>query len=440
MTRKLSPIITGTLCLSAAGIITRFMGFLYKIWLGNLISPEELGLYQLIFPVFAICLSLCGYPFQTVISKFTAQYQEENLQKSSCYLKLSVSLSCLLAFLCAVVLLVFRQQIAASFLLNERCSVLLPYLACAIPLSAIHNCLSGWYYGQKKTAIPAAANLAEQGGRMLFVYLLLQISPEFRVIQVAWALAAGELFSASLCVFSCLLTFRKTTPQKFPACQSTFSKQAILRDIFVLSWPLVTNRLIMSILQSVEAVMIPSRLILYGYSETTALAMYGTLNGMALSFIMFPTAFTGSFSLMLLPDIAKACSQHRTSYLQKVTVLSLGISFFIGCLFTAAFFLFGKALGEFCFPGTLAGTYIQTLSWLCPFLYSNHVLTSILHGMGMSSQTLKTQLAGLTLRLGVTVFLIPLWGIQCYFLAILGSQILMNFCNLHCLLRHIHAV
>ena len=61
MSRKLPSVITGTLYLSAAGVITRFMGFLYKIWLGNLIGPEELGIYQLVFPVFAICLSICRF-------------------------------------------------------------------------------------------------------------------------------------------------------------------------------------------------------------------------------------------------------------------------------------------------------------------------------------------------------------------------------------------
>ncbi len=428
MSRKLPSVITGTLYLSAAGVITRFMGFLYKIWLGNLIGPEELGIYQLVFPVFAICLSICGAPFQTAVSKFTAEYQEHHPQKAGCYLKLSLFLSLTLAFLCAGFLMLFREQVATYFLLNNRCTRLLPYIAVSIPLSAVHNCVTGWYYGQKKTVIPAAANLIEQSTRILFVFFLLHTSLEFTVIQVVWALAVGELTSALVTSVSCFFCSHK---QKSANSHHTpISQRKILLEILFLIWPLIANRLVMSVLQSVESIMIPSRLILYGYSESTALSMYGALTGMALSFIMFPTAFTGSFSLMLLPDIAKACAENRTSYIQKASRLSLGTTFLMGCIFSAVFFLLGKPLGELCFPGTLAGTYIRSLSWLCPFLYLNNVLTSILHGMGMTALTFKTQLSGLILRLGVTVFLIPLYGMKCYFLALLGSQLLMSILNL----------
>ena len=428
MSRKLPSVITGTLYLSAAGVITRFMGFLYKIWLGNLIGPEELGIYQLVFPVFAICLSICGAPFQTAVSKFTAEYQEHHPQKAGCYLKLSLFLSLTLAFLCAGFLMLFREQVATYFLLNNRCTRLLPYIAVSIPLSAVHNCVTGWYYGQKKTVIPAAANLIEQSTRILFVFFLLHTSLEFTVIQVVWALAVGELTSALVTSVSCFFCSHKQ--KSVNSHHAPISQRKILLEILFLIWPLIANRLVMSVLQSVESIMIPSRLILYGYSESTALSMYGALTGMALSFIMFPTAFTGSFSLMLLPDIARACAENRTSYIQKASRLSLGTTFLMGCIFSAVFFLLGEPLGELCFPGTLAGTYIRSLSWLCPFLYLNNVLTSILHGMGMTALTFKTQLSGLILRLGVTVFLIPLYGMKCYFLALLGSQLLMSILNL----------
>ena len=94
----------------------------------------------------------------------------------------------------------------------------------------------------------------------------------------------------------------------------------------------------------------------------TALSMYGTLTGMSLSFILFPTALTGSFSLMLLPDIAKASAEHRDTYVRKASRLSLSTAFFIGCVFTSVFFLFGEAIGNLFYPGTLAGIYIPVMA------------------------------------------------------------------------------
>ena len=59
------------------------------------------------------------------------------------------------------------------------------------------------------------------------------------------------------------------------------------------------------ILQSIEAVSIPQKLLLYGYDTTTALSVYGVLTGMAMPMIFFPNALTGSVAVLLLPTISE---------------------------------------------------------------------------------------------------------------------------------------
>mgnify|MGYP006886508714 CR=1 FL=1 len=53
MSKNLSvkrTLFTGTLLLTTAGILSRFIGFFYKIFLSRTIGAEGLGIYQLIFP------------------------------------------------------------------------------------------------------------------------------------------------------------------------------------------------------------------------------------------------------------------------------------------------------------------------------------------------------------------------------------------------------
>ena len=47
----------GAAVLTAAGLITRIMGFFFRIFLSHAFGEENVGLYQLIFPVYALCLS-----------------------------------------------------------------------------------------------------------------------------------------------------------------------------------------------------------------------------------------------------------------------------------------------------------------------------------------------------------------------------------------------
>ena len=47
-------ILKGTLILTIAGLITRVIGLYNRVFLANVISAAELGLYQLIFPVLSV--------------------------------------------------------------------------------------------------------------------------------------------------------------------------------------------------------------------------------------------------------------------------------------------------------------------------------------------------------------------------------------------------
>ena len=59
LSHKTHPLITGTILLTAAGLLSRVLGFFYRIFLSRTIGAEGLGIYQMIFPVYGIFLSVC---------------------------------------------------------------------------------------------------------------------------------------------------------------------------------------------------------------------------------------------------------------------------------------------------------------------------------------------------------------------------------------------
>ena len=76
MSKNLSvkrTLFTGTLLLTAAGILSRFIGFFYKIFLSRTIGAEGLGIYQLIFPVMALCFSLTSAGIPPAVSRFVSR-------------------------------------------------------------------------------------------------------------------------------------------------------------------------------------------------------------------------------------------------------------------------------------------------------------------------------------------------------------------------------
>ena len=100
--------------------------------------------------------------------------------------------------------------------------------------------------------------------------------------------------------------------------------------------------------------------------------------------------------------------------------------FFFGAFCTFFFFIFGKSLGNFLFHSETAGIYIRTLAFICPFLYTNTALESILNGLGRPDTCLFHNIAGVCIRIGFVFFSIPVLGIRGYFYGMLLSQLILT--------------
>ena len=86
------------------------------------------------------------------------------------------------------------------------------------------------------------------------------------------------------------------------------------------------------------------------------------------------------------------------------------------CLLTGSF------LGNFLFHSTLAGNFIITLAWICPFLYTSSALLSAINGLGLTTLTLMINLLGLSIRILSVYFGIPHYGITGYLWGLFISQ------------------
>lgn len=416
--RQFSLFLKGTLILTIAGLLSRFLGFFYKIFLAQALGAEGMGIYQLIFPVFSVCHALTTSGMETAISRYTAFARKE--EKDS-WLYAGLFLSFAAAALTGFVLWTQAPLIAGRLLHESRCEPLLRILAAAVPLSAIHSCFAGAYLGRKKTGIPAAAQLFEQLIRIGSVWLLCSIRiQQGRAVTPSLAvfgLLAGEAGSALF-----MLTFAGGGRGSLLRPKENLGK---CRSLLRMALPLTGSRLSLTVLQSAEAVLIPLSLQKSGLTTAEALSMYGILTGMALSFLMFPNAVTASISAMLLPVISEEQAKGNTRSISATIEYTIQFGLVIGTLCMGIFLHFGDRLGMILFHEQLAGEFLVTLSWICPVLYLTGNLNSILHGLGKTSVTFFNQLAAILVRILFLVGFVPIYGIQGVLWGLLASQLLL---------------
>lgn len=423
MSRK-QLILRGTFILTIAGILTRIMGFFYRIFLSRTFGAESVGLYQLIFPVFTLCFSITTAGIETAISRTVARKMSLKQEKESMNILFSGMLcSLLLSLLCFFIIDKNAYYIAANLLGDSRCEPLLKILVYTIPFSAIHSCIAGFYFGQKQTKIPALCQLIEQTARISAVFLLYYVFTQqnFKIsISIAViGLVIGEIFSAS---YSLMALFKLI---KQIGLHFHISAEP-LKELFSLSIPLTANRILVTLLQSIEAVSIPTQLQKFSLSSSEALSIYGVLNGMALPCILFPSAITSSVSAMLMPTVAEIQATGNQRDLLSIVKKVCGICFLLGLICCFGFLISGSWIGSTLFNNESAGNFIITLAWICPFLYTNTTLLSVINGLGKTNITLFINVIGLFVRIASVFFMIPVFGIVGYLWGLLLSQLLIS--------------
>ena len=416
------PIIINTAVLTCAGIISRLLGFLYRIFLSNIVGAELLGIFQLVIPIYILFVSIGSGGIQIAMSRFVAEnvIYKKNPQiyskKNRHILASGIILTLLTSSLCTAVMYLSADNIAIYYLHDLRTRSLIKILAFAVPMTSLHACIIGYYFGCKKTGIPASMQILEQIFKITALLLFFKMPQCYpAVLSLVLSELSGSIFLL-LFIKKELFTntfYSQTNKQKkcYKYFLNLFSETKKLLSI---SYILTLNKVLLTILSSIEATLIPFMLIKYGFNNCDALSRYGTFTGMALPVISFPSALIGSVALVLLPELTEANVSGNNGYAKKT---ALRISLFAietGIVCCAFFIISSTFIGDILFHEPLCSTYIKGLSWICPFLYVEIILGSILHSLGLTNSAFVHNVVNSAIRLVSIIFLVPKIGISGY--------------------------
>lgn len=487
-----NKLLQGTIILTAAGFLSRVMGFLYKIYLAGAMSEERMGLYQLLIPIYSICFTIYASGIQTGISKQVAEgnvskgeipndqtspRRQGHTKKAGFILRSGLLLSLPLALFLSVVVYFGSDLIAQKLLNVSAAAPSLRILAGMFPFCSITACLNGYYYGKKRAGVPAGTQLLEQIARITFVILCGIVAPslfpepngELSCERAAAGIVVGEIVSCFVSLLFLLLP-RKTNKQTLPnkampsRPKSPFDKEGAgilpvravpneystkksedvsfrrFTPILQIAVPLTANHLVLSLLHSYETILIPTLLGRGGFSPDAALGTLGVISGMVMPFLLFPTAITSALAILLLPTISEIHAGGKTTLLQLTIRMTLKATFLLGILTSGVFLCFGRSLCILFFRNEHAGACLQQFALLCPILYATQTTGSILNGLSRTNLTFRNSVLSCIIRLLLQVILIPRMMLTGYLLASFFGTLLQLTLDLwvlrgECLLR-----
>lgn len=179
-------------------------------------------------------------------------------------------------------------------------------------------------------------------------------------------------------------------------------------------------------LSSVKQMIIPSSLEKSGMSCSMAFSTYGTVLGMAMPIIMFPSLVVTAFSGLLVPEFSRYRAKKDWKRAKEVIKIIFVVTAAFSLVLTIMFFCFSDKLALTFYKSLDASIYIKAFSILTIFMYLDIVIDSILKGLDAQVSVMIINILDLAVTVALTYFLVPLLGTFGLIVSIFVSEI-FNF-------------
>lgn len=426
---KKNSFIYGSIILATVNFIVRFIGFCYKIILSKLIGPEGIGLFQMVFPVlmFFVTITTAGIPI--AVSKLVAkQNSVHNLKGAKKVFKIALYITFLIAFVLSLIILIGSNYISLKILKNKEINESIIMLAPAVLIISISSVFRGYFYGMKKISPAGMAQIIEQIIRIAFVlgiiYYMYPVSSKLGAFIAVCGISIGEIAGLIWMILNYKLFGKNKT---ISSSKPVYTIQ-ILSQIFYISIPITISRLINVSMQLINAVLIPQRLIVAGYSQTEAVSIFGRVIGMSMPIIFLPYIVTSALVVNIIPNLSEELALKRYKMIKNDILLSLRITLLISIPLTFVYIFFSKPIAMFFYEDKIVGIYLGILGYSTIFLSLQHVLSGILHGLGKQVIATVNYLIGMLIQILCTYFLVgnPIFGIKGFFLGFISATIIIS--------------
>lgn len=410
--------------LMIAGFIVKILGFVYRIYLSNLIGAEGMGLFQLISPIYSLVILTLTSGISIAVSKMVA---EELAKNHSINLKRITSCALFIVISSGVIvsgfMYVFIDTIVNVVLKDSRTYYAMLIMIPGIPIIAAASALKGYFYGIQDVVPTAFSQIAEQVIRITLVITMagffLNVGLEYACALATLGMAVGEI--SNLVVLLVVYKLKKYNGSDLSK-RGFIRKRYIVRDLAKVSIPISFNRFVTSIMAAIEMILIPRMLLAGGLNYQTSMEEFGKLMGMAMPLVFFPSLVTSSLATTLVPAISEAMSLKNYKTVNYRMSMSIQLSLILGFMFTAVFIVFPNEIGDMLYRKDHIGEILYLLSFTSIFVYLQQTLLGIMNGLGKQGISLRNSMVGYVIRIAFVVYLIPVYGIKGYIVGMVISS------------------
>ena len=385
-----------TIILLFGGAITKILGMIIKIATTRVIGLQGMSLYMLIFPTFALFMTLSQFSFSTSLSKLVAEEKYNNKDLLFSIIPISLLLNFFLF------IMVFISAPFISDLLKNSNSYL-PILAISfvLPFDCLSSILRGYFFGKQRMFPHILSLIIEQIVRFILIIFIIPFLLDKGIVIAVTGLVLVNIFS-ELSSSIVLILF---LPKYSFSIKDFKPKKDEVSSILKIAIPNTTSRIIGSICYFLEPIIISLTLTYSGYSNIFIMNEYGIIEGYVLPLLSIPSFFSNALNSALIPNISNAYAKGNILYVKKKLLSTLKISISIGLIFSLLLMINPKIYLKFIYGISVGSSYVRVLSPFFLFLYFQNTFEAVLLSINKSKSLMINNIFGSIIKIVLIIFL-----------------------------------
>ncbi len=447
MTQAHKSFVKGAMILAAAALIGKIVGAIFRIPLADVLLAEGSGYYGMVYPIYSAFMVISTLGIPTAVSKMVSDNVARGDKLAAHNVFLSARKILLLVGLVLFALLFLFSDVLANLLNTQPVVFSIIAISPALCFVCVISVYRGYFQGIQKMVPTAITQIVEPLGKLFFglffanLLLYLTGKPE-------WA-AAGAVFGIAVSEGIALIVMKIIYNKHRKSCEFDTRKKISNKEIkdmagqmFKVALPITLGACVMPLVLSVDSFLVSTVLQSVGYSQPEATSMLGLLTMNVVPIINLPTAFSGALAMSLVPAITRACVEKKYDTVKKEAGYGLVLSIIIGLPVAVGFVLFAQPIIALLFSSLSATElYICTnlhtiLAFSVIGLILTQSMTGVLQGVGRKIIPIAALAIGLVLKIGISIWLIPIIGIYGAAVGTLVSLSVMAAINVYFAVKH----
>ncbi len=411
---KKQSYLKGAAVISLGGFISKLLGAVYRIPLVAFLGGEGMGLYQLVYPLYCILLTVSASGIPTGIARLISSGREQGAENRAFYLYGAIGLAGSMLMFAFSPLLQAVQGVEGVALC---CRILSP----SVFFVAIISVVRGYFQGKGNMYPTASTEVAEQ---LIKVCLGVALAGLFRgnvVNATAAAVFAVTVSEAACCLFAVAMYLPER--RKKPLFKG---RSVSYKSVFAYTVPLTLTAIALPFSQLLESIAVVNVL---RKSVPNVTALYGIYSGCAVTMINLPVSVTYGLAAASVPAISPLSAAGDIKGAKQKIKKALMYTAAISVPAAVALFVFAPLGAKIIFPSLGRGESALLIS-LVRLMSVNAVTSSLVQtssacitSMGRPLFGTLTQWSTSLLRVVITTALVAFTN-----LSVTGAALSANIC------------